>query len=387
MSKPIEKSIGIVGGGQLGKMLVESAQKWNVRFNILDAKGSPAARYAEAFIEGSLTDVDRIKELASVSDIITYEIEHIDAEALLQLSKEGKRIVPSPEILLTIQDKGKQKDFYKELGLPTTKYILLDVNDIDLRKEDIEKLSGNRLVVKSCTGGYDGKGVLIIERELISKKHLSAQFKGRILIEECVENGKELSVIVARDDAGHVVTYPVVEMVFDPSKNLVDYLFAPARVSKIIEEEARRISIEAVKHLDGVGLFAVELFLDDQENLFINEIAPRPHNSGHHTIEACNTSQYEQLVRILLEYPLGNTSLHSPVVMTNIIGPPELSGDYKLIGHEDLLKVPGASLHWYNKIETRPGRKMGHFTVLNSSLEKAIDQAHLIQDKLKIVPV
>jgi len=387
MAKPIDSRVGIVGGGQLGKMLIESAQKWNIRFNVLDRPGAPAEKYAEVFINGSLTDVDHIRQLAEVSDILTYEIEHINADELLRLQKEGKKIVPSPEVLLTIQDKGIQKNFYAENKLPTAPFVLLNVDEIDSEIGKLTQLKGSQLVVKSCRGGYDGKGVVIVERDTITPAEMRKLFSGQILVEECITNAIELSVIVARSENGETATYPVVEMVFDPIKNLVDHLFAPARISKSVEATAVSISLAAVEAMNGIGIFAVELFMDDNNNLLINEIAPRPHNSGHHTIEACYTSQYEQLTRILLGLPLGSTELLKSAVMTNIIGPSDVNGDYNLNGVDELMNIPGAYLHWYNKQETRPGRKMGHFTILNDSLETALELSKEAAQRLRIVAV
>lgn len=385
MSQPFHKTIGIIGGGQLGKMLIESTQKWNVEYNILDASGSPAQKYANQFVEGKLTDIQKIKELSSKSDVITYEIEHINADALIELEDDGKKIIPSPRVLKIIQNKGEQKDFYGKGNLPTAKYIRLDVGDIDKRLKEIAQLKGNQVVIKSCTGGYDGKGVHICHKNRVTSTLISEIFQGDIIIEAFIENAIELSVIVARDKDGNTKTYPIVEMVFDPAINLVDYLFAPASLSNTLQNLVQKVSIEAVTILNGVGIFAVELFLTSKNEILINEIAPRPHNSGHHTIEACYTSQYEQLARILLEMPLGETTLLSPCVMTNVVGPEGLSGSYTLSGMEMLFSTPGASLHWYNKSETRPGRKMGHFTVMNPSLEKAIELSKNIKHTLKIV--
>lgn len=366
----------------MGKMLIESGLPLNIEYNVLDAADAPARRYATRFIEGKLTDEQKIKALAEISDVITYEIEHINADYLLELEKSGLRVIPSAQNLLIIQNKGTQKQFYLDHGIPTKAFVKGNANNLHTLTILLESIKGNLLVVKSLEGGYDGKGVAIVSRDSLLS---NPPFRGDILVEEFSENCRELSVIVAWNDRGDVVTYPVVEMVFDPIMNLVSYLFAPAALEIDTEKRAKDIGIQAITKLNGIGLFAVELFLEPTGEIFVNEIAPRPHNSGHHTIEACYTSQYEQLNRILLDLPLGDTGLIQPVVMTNIIGPDQVSGDYLLEGLEELYSTPGASLHWYNKAETRPGRKMGHFTVMDPILESAITKAGNIAKSLQIV--
>lgn len=385
MTKPFHQTIGIVGGGQLGKMLIEAARGWNIPFAVLDPSPSaPASHYTGKFIQGSLTSREKIRELAAVSDILTFEIEHIDVQTLIELKGQGKKVIPDPEILRIIQDKGLQKLHYERAGLPTATFVLAEN-----KEEAIDALSGftgDRIVIKSRRGGYDGRGVAICNiNDLLSGKE-AFPFAEACVLEEYFEEVTELSVIVARDSKGNVVTFPVAEMVFDPRINLVDYLFAPARISEKITEGAIQISMEAVSAMDGVGLFAVELFMDANGNIFINEIAPRPHNSGHHTIEAGYCSQYEQLLRILLDMPLGSGELRSPAVMVNIIGPEHVSGKYDLEGVDDFLAEQGVYLHMYNKPETRPGRKMGHYTVIDDSVEAAIKKAEKLRHVVRIVP-
>lgn len=366
-------------------MLIESAQPWNVTFNILDAPGSPAERYADQFISGKLTDENAIRALAEISDVITYEIEHINVDALREIEASGKKVIPSSDILAIIQDKGLQKEFYAGNNLNTSPFIIIDDADESVLNENLKSLKGEQLVVKSRTGGYDGKGVQIMNRTDISGNSIKEMLPA--VIEEFIPECLEVSVIVARNEQNEIRTFPMVEMVFDPEINLVDFLCSPANVGSEIQQQAADLATKAIKALNGIGLFAVEMFLTKSGELLINEIAPRPHNSGHHTIEACYTSQYGQLMRILLGLPLGNTELHTPAVMANIIGPADVSGDYQLNGLDTLFSTPGAQLHWYNKTETRPGRKMGHFTVLADDVETAIQNMKKIRETLRIVPV
>ena len=382
MTQPFSLKIGIIGGGQLGKMLIESAKPWNVEFNILEASTDcPCYSYASTFIEGSLMDSEKIKELAAISDVITYEIEHVDVATLKFLEANGTSVIPSGNILEIIQDKGLQKAFYAQHDLATSPFIIVDASKA--KDIDLNQFPGDRVVVKSCRGGYDGKGVAIMSKADISDGKVTAVFQDKVVLENFVADVTELSVIVARNAAGDVRSFPIVEMVFAPAINLVDYLFAPSAVSDTIKEKANALSLEAIKALNGVGIFAVELFLTKEGDVLINEIAPRPHNSGHHTIEANYTSQYEQLMRIMLNMPLGETDLITPAVMTNIIGSEGVTGDYMLDGLEDLMSTKGAYLHWYNKTVTKPGRKMGHFTILDTDLNSAVEKSHRLKTKLK----
>ncbi len=384
MTQPFKTRIGIIGGGQLGKMLIEAAQPWNVEFNILEASSDcPSGKYATNFIEGSLMDDAKIKELAAISDVITYEIEHVNVNTLFELEEQGKTVIPSARILSVIQNKGRQKEFYAEHALATSSFLLMP--STEAKTANLSIFSGEKVVVKSCTGGYDGKGVAILSKEDVLADKVPSIFPGEVVLEEFIQDAIELSVIVARNAADEIKSYPAVEMVFDPKINLVDYLFAPSKVDTAIQREAKDLAIRAIEAFDGVGIFAVELFVDNRNRCLINEIAPRPHNSGHHTIEANYTSQYEQLNRVMLDLPLGETDLLTPAVMTNILGSDDVTGDYRLDGLSDLAATQGAFLHWYNKAASKPGRKMGHFTVLDTNLEDAIAKSNALRDKLRTV--
>lgn len=383
MKKPFHPIIGIIGGGQLGKMLIESGMPWNLQYNVIDPYPAASCKfYANTFINAGLKDGEAIKELAEISDVITYEIEHVNTEVLLELESQGKTIIPSPSILRIIQDKGLQKQFYKDNNLPTAEYRLVE------KKEDWESVlnlfEGEKIVAKLCKGGYDGKGVSIC-----NKKNIEAgiiPFDEPCIIEEFISGCREIAILVA-SNGKETVTWPSIEMDFDPKLNLVDLLFSPGNLDSDTEQKASKIAVEAIKALNGKGVFAVELFITPQGEVLINEIAPRPHNSGHHTIEASITSQYEQLNRILLNLPLGNTDLVMPAAMVNIIGPDNITGDYKLEGLEKAMQIPGFYLHLYKKNETRPGRKMGHYTVLASTVDEAIKKALEIKETLKITSI
>ncbi|MBC7425113.1 MAG: 5-(carboxyamino)imidazole ribonucleotide synthase [Bacteroidia bacterium] len=365
---PYKGTIGIIGGGQLGKMLIESSRPWNIDYAILDLDDAPAKHLAKHFIYGSLTDGFRIEQLSEISDVMTYEIEHIDVKTLLELEEAGKVIIPSPKILEIIQDKGLQKLFYRLHKVPTLNFELVD--EPSQLKEKLALLNGKMVAVKSRTDGYDGKGVALLSFADLMGERVPFPFAGPVLLEEFAENAIELSVIVARDAKGNVKTYPTCEMQFDPKANLVEYLFAPASIDEKTDQKAQNIAIDVINKLHGVGVFAVELFLDEKGDVYVNEIAPRPHNSGHHTIEACYTSQYEQLNRILLGMPLGDTSLIQPAAMLNLLGAEGVSGKYEITGLDEILSIPGVYIHLYNKAETRPKRKMGHITIMAPTIEE-----------------
>jgi 5-(carboxyamino)imidazole ribonucleotide synthase len=385
IASALDKRIGIVGGGQLGKMLIEASAAWNVKCNILenDIK-APAVRHSWQFIQGKLTDGYSIRALAEISDVLTYEIEHIDVDTLLKLEKNGTEVYPSPENLKIIQDKGVQKEHYQSNNLPTAPYALV-ANEGEWMAA-LDSLPGDKIVVKSRTGGYDGKGVAICDKSDIRNGKPPFPFTEPCVLEQFIDDAVELSVIVARNKSGEVVTYPLAEMVFDPVSNLVNTLFSPAKVTTEVENVARDVSLKAVELMNGIGLFAVELFLTPKGEIFINEIAPRPHNSGHHTIEACYTSQYEQLLRVLLDLPLGSTDLICPAVMVNVVGDDSFSGEYFLDNIEQILAIQGVYVHMYDKRISKPNRKLGHITILNKDLDNALEKAEMVKELIAIVP-
>ncbi|MCC6817389.1 MAG: 5-(carboxyamino)imidazole ribonucleotide synthase [Bacteroidia bacterium] len=374
---PSQKTIGIIGGGQLGKMLMEAGKPWNLKYHILDTADAPASALASKHIVGGLMDADKILELASECDVITYEIEHIHLGVLKELEAKGKIIIPSPKILEIIQDKGLQKLFFKQHNIPTTDFELAE-NQSEWT-DKLQKLKGDKVAAKLRKGGYDGKGVELIVKKDILEDYNKIPFSESVVLEEFVENAIELSVIVARNSKGEICTFPTVEMEFDPKANLVEFLFSPANIDSKIEEKAKNIAKECILKMQGIGVFAVEMFLDKNNEIFVNEIAPRPHNSGHHTIEACYTSQYEQLNRILIDLPLGNTDLICPSAMLNLLGAEDVNGAYEITGLDTILSLKGVYIHLYNKSITKPKRKMGHITVLGESIEEVKQKAAKIK--------
>ncbi len=380
----LSKRIGVIGGGQLGRMLIEESMRLNLHFNVLDAdENCPCRKIADTFIHGKLTDEIKIRELAAISDVLTYEIEHVNTEALLKLEEEGKTIIPSPRILQMVQDKGAQKEFYAQNGIPTGKFVL--VNKPEDWPAAVEKLGSPKFVAKTRKGGYDGKGVAILDSAGIIEGIINIPFDTPCVLEEYIQCEKELAVIVARDASGETISYPSIEMEFDPLANLVTLLLSPARVGIIIEEKAESIARKVVDSFEGIGLFAVELFLDHAGNIFVNEVAPRPHNSGHHTIEACYTSQYEQLARIILGLPLGSTEMVQAAGMVNLLGPVDFSGKYEFQNLEQVSAITGVFIHLYAKAESRPMRKMGHVSILAPTINEVEGKAAYVREHLKII--
>jgi 5-(carboxyamino)imidazole ribonucleotide synthase len=380
---PLRKKIGIIGGGQLGRMMIEETLRYNFTINTLDADGSPCQGLSATHITGSLKDAGAIRELAAISDVLTYEIEHINSDVLLELEKEGKEIIPSPAILKIIQDKGLQKAFFEQYGIPTGAFRLVESETDWLNA--MRELGGEKLVAKTRKEGYDGKGVSIFTVAELQQDPGKRPFVSDALIETFIPCQTELSVMVARDKMGNTALWPVVDMEFDPQANLVTYLNCPAVVSESITREAESIALKTIEALNGVGVFAVELLLGTDGKLYVNEIAPRPHNSGHHTIEACYTSQFEQLVRICAGLPLGSTQLIQPAVMINLLGGEGFSGTYRLQGLEEATAIEGVYIHLYGKTESKPKRKMGHVTITAHTPEQAKLKAKQVLDLLVFV--
>lgn len=366
--------LGILGGGQLGKMLCLSAHNWDLQTYVLDADTSfPASGIATHFIQGSFKKFEDVFAFGKDMDVLTIEIEHINLEALEALENAGVVIHPKPSALKIIQDKGLQKQFFQDYALPTAPFQLFkSPKDIVFEKP---------FVWKSRKEGYDGKGVSLV----LNAETLATLPDVPCLAETLVPIQKELAVIAARNANGEIKCFPAVEMVFHPTANLVEYLFCPANISSEIAQKAEDLAIRTIEALEVCGLLAVELFLDDNSELLLNEVAPRPHNSGHHTIDACVTSQFEQHLRGVLNLPLGDTSLKMPVAMVNILGAEGYKGDVKYQGVQEALAIEGAKLHLYSKKQTAPFRKMGHATILNEDLPTAIENAKAFQQVLKVM--
>lgn len=387
MSKinPLHKRIGLIGGGQLGRMMIEETLRLNIAFNILDSADCPCAPLATQFVEGSLMDAAAIRKLSDLSDVLSFEIEHVNVEELLRLEAEGKEIIPSPKVLQIIQDKGLQKQFFVDHQIPTSDFRM--VNNESEWIDALHFFDKPKLVAKSRKDGYDGKGVSVFSTQTILDDLSKRPFTAPSIVEDFIDCEKELSVMVARDRSGNTVTWPLVEMEFDPDANLVTFLDCPSVVTKPIADAATDIALKTIIAMNGIGVFAVELFLDKQGNVLVNEVAPRPHNSGHHTIEACYTSQFEQLVRILVGLPLGDTSLIQPAVMMNLLGPEGVSGKFKLAGLEKISEMTGVYVHLYGKKECRPMRKMGHITVIGATLSYAKTKAKRVSELISFQSV
>ncbi len=372
--------LGIIAGGQLGKMLALAASNWDVKTYILDPKEDcPAANICTHFTKGNYKDYNTVYEFGKKVDMITFDIENINIEALLKLKSEGKRIFPEPEILKIIQNKGAQKEFYRDHQIPTSGFLLLD------SRQEIQNAVSNKtisipFVQKLRTSGYDGKGVQVIR----SEKDLNMLMEGSSLIEEMVEIEKEIAVIVARNTKGEVQTFPTVEMEFNPNANLVERLICPAHIDEKLDKQAQFIAQQVIENFQMTGILAVEMFLTKTGMLLVNEIAPRPHNSGHHTIESCITSQYEQHLRAILGFPLGDTSIKMPSVMINLLGEKDHSGNVKYEGLTECMAISGVKIHIYGKKDTQPFRKMGHVTVLDRSIDSAKEKAKKVSSILKV---
>jgi len=366
--------LGIIGGGQLGKIMSQKAKKMGFHVTILDPTfNSPAAQVSDKHIIGGFHDLAKLEQLVQETDVTTFELEHVDISILKELYDNGHRIHPSPYVIELIQNKYEQKKLLDERGIPVPKYKSV------ASPEDLESF-GFPVIQKSKREGYDGKGVCMLK----SKDDLHKAIEAESFIEEMVDIDKELAVLVARNIEGEIKCYPVVEMLFDERTNICDSVMAPARISEDVADKATQIATQAIKVLDGVGIFGVELFLTKSGEILVNEIAPRPHNSGHYTVEACATSQFEQIIRAVTNLPLGSTKLISPAVMINLLGEEGYEGEPFIEGIHDALEIPELSFHFYGKSFTKPFRKMGHITVLDDDINKALEKANKAKAILKI---
>lgn len=372
----MNKKIGLLGGGQLGRMLIQEAIDLDVEIHCLENDlDAPCAKIAHGFTKGSITDKQTVLDFGAAFDLISVEIENVSIEALYELEKLGKKVYPQPRVLELIRDKGVQKEFYKTHQIPTADFQL--VTDASGLQAPMEF----PFVQKMRVGGYDGKGVKIIR----SQSDWENRFTFPSVIEAMIPFEKELSVIVARNEAGEVKTFDAVECEFNSEANLVEFQFSPAAISKEIEAKAQEIAKHVISTLDMVGLLAVEFFLTKSGELLVNEIAPRPHNSGHHTIECCYTSQFAQHLRAILNLPLGDTGLIMPGAMLNVLGSPGHTGPAVYEGLEEVLSLPGVYVHLYGKSHTKPFRKMGHVTLLGKDLQEIKVKVEEVKNKVKCV--
>jgi len=376
-----EVKLGIIAGGQLGKMLVLAASNWNVNTYVMDKdEHCPASASCSVFFKGDPLNFDDVYEFSHLVDVLTLELENVNVEALKRLKKEGKRVYPDPEKLEIVQDKGLQKQFYEKIGVPSSSFKLFKD-----KEEIINSISSGQLnypfVQKLRKGGYDGRGVSIIH----SKDDLGILLNGASEVEDYVDIEKEISAIVARNERGEVKCHPTVEMEFNPKANLVEKLICPATLPAEIEKEAEDIAKKIITELNLYGILAVEMFVDKNNKIWVNEIAPRTHNSGHHTIESAITSQFEQQLRAIFNLPLGSTKLKLPAVMINLLGEPGFEGKVKYEGLTECMAIEGVKIHLYGKKITKPFRKMGHVTVLAPTIDEAKRKADFVKQKMKVV--
>ena len=369
------KRIGILGGGQLGRMLIQKGMDWNIPFSVLDPDANAPCRDFDGFSVGKLTDHDAVIKFGAACDIITIEIENVNTRALKELELSGKQVFPQPEVIELIQDKRTQKKFFQDNGIPTADFILT-ANREDV-KQQVDFLPA---VNKLGREGYDGRGVQILR----SEADLPKAFDKPGLLEKLVNIDKEISVIVARNARGEVRAFPPVEMVFHPEANLVDYLFSPAGIPADLADRAIAIAEALIADLKMIGLLAVEMFVTPEGGILVNEVAPRPHNSGHQTIEGNVTSQYEQHLRAVLNLPLGDTAIIKPTAMVNLLGQAGHVGEAKYLGMEAALDIPGVYVHLYGKKTTKPFRKMGHVTIVDPDVESLRKKATFVKNSLKV---
>ncbi len=367
--------IGIVGGGQLGRMLIQSGIDFNINFSVLDPDPHAPCHQLAPFTCGKLTDYDTVWNFGKDCDLITIEIENVNTQALADLEKTGKKVFPQPSIIELIQDKRKQKKFFNDHDIPTAEFIL--VND----KEDVlQNEFFLPAVNKLGREGYDGRGVQLLR----GKSDLSKAFDAPGLLEKMIDFEKEISVIVSRNEAGVIAAFPAVEMVFHPEANLVEYLFSPAQLSEKVARRAKEIAAHVIESLGLVGLLAVEMFITKDDQVLVNEVAPRPHNSGHQSIEANVTSQYEQHLRAILGLPPGDTSCTTSSAMVNLLGEVGFTGLARYEGLNEVLSQSGVHVHLYGKKHTKPFRKMGHVTLVDPDLESLKKKANFVKQTLKV---
>lgn len=370
-------TIAVLGGGQLGRMLIQSAIDFDITINCLDPDPEAPCKYiAHNFTVGSLQDYDTVIAFAADADIVTIEIESVNIEALEALEKAGKKVFPQPHVLRQIQDKRVQKQFFKDNNLPTAEFVLTE-NLIDLAAYE----SFLPAVHKIGKGGYDGRGVQVLK----AKSDFEKGFDAPSVLEKLVDFDKELAVIVARNEAGEVSTFPVVEMVFHPTANLVEYLFSPASITEDIAAKAQKIAKQTAEAFGIVGLLAVEMFLTNSGEILINEVAPRPHNSGHQTIKGNDVSQYEQHLRAILNLPLGATTSRGLSAMVNLLGEEDHTGNAVYEGMEGVLKIEGVHPFLYGKKITKPFRKMGHVTIVDQDLTSLKQKVDFVKKTLKVI--
>jgi 5-(carboxyamino)imidazole ribonucleotide synthase len=366
--------VGILGGGQLGRMLLQAAANYPVETFVMENDAEcPAAHLCHHFIKGDISNFDDVYNFGKGLDAITIEIESVNEDALEKLEAEGVKVYPKPSALKTIKNKILQKQFYKNSQIPTSEFVITQ-NKADLNQHSNFLPAAHKIGM----GGYDGRGVELLKTTADFEKGFDAP----AVLEKLITIKKEIAIIIAVNDKGENVMYPTVDMLFDTRLNLLDYQISPAALPEKVLWKAEAIALKVVKDLKSPGLFAVELFVDDKDNVLVNETAPRVHNSGHHTIEANYSSQFDMLWRIMLNYPLGNTEHILPAAIVNLLGADGFSGEVFYEGLNEVLKIDNVFVHLYGKKETRPGRKMGHVTILSKEKQELIHQANRIKHTL-----
>ena len=376
-----KQTIGILGGGQLGKMLLNTTRQWDLQTKVMDPSVEAPARIAcNHFVQGDLMDYQTVVDFGKEVEVLTIEIENVNTDALATLEQQGVKVYPQAAVLKVIQNKCHQKQFYQKNKIPTASFQLFN------SKEELKDAVGRGLISfpfvwKSETMGYDGYGVQIVR----SNQNLEEIKEGACMAEELVAIEKELGIIVCRSPKGETRCYPCVEMEFHPEANQVEYVLSPARISKEVAKKAEKIALAVSKAFQHVGLLAVELFLTKDGEIWVNEVAPRPHNSGHYSIEASYTSQFEQHIRALLDLPLGNTANKVSGVMVNLVGKEGHNGPVHYKNIEHILAIEGVNPHIYGKKETRPFRKMGHITIVNKELSVARKIAEDVKETIEVI--
>ena len=373
--------LGILGGGQLGKMMLYNTRKFDINTSVLDPNNEAPSRLAcNHFVQGDLMDFETVFNFGKKVDTLTIEIENVNVEALKALEKEGVKVYPDSNTLATIQNKAEQKRFYIKHQLPTAAFKAYN-NKSTLEKAVSENVQSLPFVWKSARFGYDGNGVKIIRKH----SDLDQLPNGECIAEDLISFKNELAVIVARNPKGEIKSYPVVEMEFHPEANQVEYVLCPARIPESVAKKATDVALKTAAAFQHVGLLAVEMFLTQNDNILINEVAPRPHNSGHQTIEASQTSQFEQHLRAILNLPLGSTKNKACGVMVNLVGAEGHQGAVVYKNIEAIMALEGVTPHIYGKKMTRPFRKMGHVTIVNSSIEKARKIAQKVKESINVI--
>lgn len=374
-------TLGILGGGQLGKMLLYETRKYDIRTCVLDPSNEAPCRIAcNEFTQGNLMDYNAVYDFGKKVDVLTFEIEGVNVQALEQLEKEGVIVYPSSRNLKIIQNKGSQKKFYRENNIPTADFTIF--SSVEMLKKSVEEgRTSLPFVWKSTQFGYDGNGVKIVR----NINDLASLPDTECIAETMIPFKNELAVIVARNPSGETKIYPVVEMEFHPEANQVEYVICPARIDAKVAQKAEKIALQVAQAFESVGLLAVEMFQTHGDEILVNEVAPRPHNSGHYSIEASYTNQFEQHLRAILNLPLGKTDSKTAGVMVNLVGEEGFSGDVMYQNIEKIMAMEGVTAHIYGKRQTRPFRKMGHITIIDNDIDKARAVAQKVKNTIRVI--